>query len=76
MQGGFLPKKCGVVSATEERPLANECDLREAEIAQLREALWSEWEANHTEHCGRDWPHAAGQPCYWEPPRVLLRGSQ
>lgn len=41
------------------------------ENAELRGVLWEEWESNHFEHCGRDWPHPKGKPCYWPPPEIL-----
>lgn len=43
----------------------------EAEIEALRVELRSQWEANHTEHCGRDWPHPGRTWCGWPLPGVL-----
>jgi hypothetical protein len=45
------------------------------ENAELRRLLQEEWEANHFEHCGRDWPHASGHICRWPPPAILNLGE-
>lgn len=46
----------------------------EKENNRLREDLWNEWEANHTEHCSREWPHPADRtiPCNWPQPESLV----
>lgn len=41
------------------------------ENEQLRQALEEQWEANHFEHCGRDWPHPTGRVCHWPRPEIL-----
>lgn len=35
------------------------------ENAELRGLLWEQWEFNHSEHCGGDWPHPEGKRCLW-----------
>jgi hypothetical protein len=47
-----------------------------APIERLRAELWSQWESNHAEHCGKPLPHDGD--CYWPPPDVLSEegGSQ
>ena len=45
------------------------------ENAELRGVLWEQWEANHFEHCGRDWPHPEGKSCYWPLPEILQLNS-
>ena len=50
----------------------------ERENAKLREELHDQWWMNHSEHCGDEWPHAAGERCHWPLPDVLggAGGSQ
>jgi hypothetical protein len=43
----------------------------EEEIKQLRAELFKQWEYNHTEHCGREFPH---DNCQWPMPKVLVFG--
>lgn len=45
-------------------------DLEE-DNGRLREALRVQWEYNHFEHCGREWPHAEGVFCGWPLPIEL-----
>jgi hypothetical protein len=44
-------------------------DLIIQRIDALEQELRHQWEANHFEHCQRDWPHE-GQ-CYWPLPDLL-----
>ena len=43
----------------------------EREVGLLREALWEQWERNHSEHCDRVWPHPEGDRCHWPQPEVM-----
>jgi hypothetical protein len=58
----------------EDRYRATYARLHEAlrRIAELREALEEEWEANHVEHCSREWPHPEGYRCCWPKPAALF----
>lgn len=42
-----------------------------AENAALRDELEEQWQANHFEHCSREWPHPEGARCNWERPPIL-----
>jgi hypothetical protein len=44
------------------------------QVALLREELRAQWEANHFEHCSREWPHPEGKLCHWPLPDVLAQG--
>jgi hypothetical protein len=46
----------------------HEC-IRFAET--LLALLHDEWQMNHAEHCGTDWPHADGKRCNWPRPDEL-----
>ena len=39
---------------------------------EIFEALHKEWQENHFEHCGRQWPHPEGKTCHWPQPTVLV----
>lgn len=54
----------------------DEIERLERENALLREELWEQWEANHFEHCDREWPHAEGVHCSWPLPDVLGLGPR
>lgn len=47
----------------------------EADDARLREELREQWEINHHEHCGDEWPHPEGHFCHWPVPEVLAAPS-
>ena len=48
-----------------------EVEVLRLENAALREELREQWESNHAEHCGSEWPHPEGKDCYWPLPAIL-----
>ncbi len=44
----------------------------ERQNALLRAELWEQWELNHSEYCGHQWPHPDGRRCYYPLPSALV----
>jgi hypothetical protein len=46
------------------------CPL-EQENKALRDELLKQWEYNHSENCGSEWPHRSKRRCHWPLPEIL-----
>ena len=57
---------------TPKRGAQQSIEELERENTLLRAELWAQWELNHSEHCGNQWPHPAGRICCYPLPSVLL----
>jgi hypothetical protein len=42
-----------------------------AVLADATSALRVQWECNHSEYCGGQWPHPEGKRCHWPMPREM-----
>lgn len=60
---------------SQNRALQRRIEDAGLECGRLRDALWHEWQSNHSEHCDVIWPHGAGDTCHY-PLLDLLRPTQ